>query len=114
MRTKRRLVGPFAFGFNAFSKSSRIRRLRIGRRMSEAKSKGSGSTNGYTSKSRKLDPREEFPEAPLMKAVFTHLSYGLLILIGHVLDFLRKVGLKSDSYAKALRSEVTVHCDHAI
>ena len=76
--------------------------------MSETKS------NGSMSKSRKLDPRGEFPEVPLMKAVFAHLSYGLLFVFAHVLDFLRKLGLKSDPYAKALQSEVTVHCDHAI
>ena len=51
-------------------------------------------------------PKELFPDPPLLKAVFTHLGYGILIIIGHVLDFLRKLGLKSDPYTEALKNEV--------
>ena len=51
-------------------------------------------------------PKESFPEPPLMKAVFTHLGYGIMILLGHILDFLRRLGLKSDPYGEALKTEV--------
>ena len=42
-----------------------------------------------------------------MKAVFTHLSYGILILLGHVCDFLRKLGMKRDPYTEALKNEAS-------
>jgi len=35
----------------------------------------------------------EFPETHAAIAVTTYLSYSLLILIGHIRDFLRKLGL---------------------
>ena len=36
---------------------------------------------------------EEFPETHTATAVGTYLSYCILILYGHVRDFLRKIGL---------------------
>ena len=42
-----------------------------------------------------------------MKAMFTHLGYGILILLGHVGDFLRKLGMKRDPYAEALKNEAS-------
>ena len=57
-------------------------------------------------KSGRPRAHESFPEPPLVKAVFTHLGYGMLIILGHVLDFLRKLGLKRDLYTEALKNEV--------
>lgn len=55
---------------------------------------------------RKRVPKETFPDPPLLKAVFTHLGYGIMILLGHVIDFLRKLGLKSDPYTESMKNEV--------
>lgn len=64
---------------------------------------------------KKLDyePKEVFPEPPLFEAVFTYISYGLLIIMGHISDFLRRIGLKSSGpgYSEALKKDVsTVPC----
>lgn len=60
---------------------------------------------------KKLDykPKEVFPEPPLFEAVFTYISYGLLIIMGHISDFLRKFGLKSSGpgYTEALKKDVS-------
>ena len=60
---------------------------------------------------KKLDyePKEQFPEPPLFEAVFTYISYGLLIIMGHISDFLRKFGLKSSGpgYTEALKKDVS-------
>ena len=54
-------------------------------------------------------PKETFQEPPLFEAVFTYISYGLLIIVGHIIDFLRRVGLKSSGpgYTEALRKDVS-------
>ena len=36
---------------------------------------------------------ESFEETPLFAAVFTYICYGLVVLIGHIRDFLNNVGL---------------------
>jgi len=41
----------------------------------------------------KKDYWELFEETPLMAAVFTYICYGLIVLIGHIRDFLNNVGL---------------------
>ena len=60
---------------------------------------------------KKLDyePKEYFHEPPLLEAVFTYISYGLLIIMGHISDFLRKFGLKSSGpgYTEALKKDVS-------
>ena len=76
----------------------------------------SESLNGHASNIGKPTGKmrkESFPEPPLMKAVFTHLGYGIMILLGHILDFLRRLGLKSDPYSKALKNEVLAGKVHA-
>lgn len=81
--------------------------------MAEAMSKGTAALNGTADaptsggKVPSRMPKESFPDPPLLKAVFTHLGYGILIIIGHVIDFLRKLGLKSDPYTEALKNEVS-------
>ena len=54
-------------------------------------------------------PKERFQEPPLLEAVFTYISYGLLIIVGHIMDFLRRVGLKSSGpgYTEALKKDVS-------
>ena len=39
-------------------------------------------------------PKDSFEDYPLVQAVFIYISYGLLIIVGHTADFLRKIGLK--------------------
>lgn len=60
---------------------------------------------------RKLDyvPKESFQEPPLLQAVFTYISYGLLIIMGYISDFLRRFGLKSSGpgYTEALKKDVS-------
>ena len=51
---------------------------------------------------------EIFEETPLERAVFTYISYAILIFFGYIADFLRKVGLKSEGpYGAALKKEVS-------
>ena len=60
---------------------------------------------------KKIDyvPKESFQEPPLFEAVFTYISYGLLIIMGHISDFLRRFGLKSSGpgYTEALKKDVS-------
>lgn len=37
---------------------------------------------------------ESFEETPLYAAIWTYLGYGLLVLVGHIRDFLRNVGIE--------------------
>lgn len=62
--------------------------------------------HGSTTSKPERRAKESFPDPPLMKAVLTHLGYGIMIIFGHILDFLRKLGLISDPYSKALKNEV--------
>ncbi|XP_045170567.2 serine palmitoyltransferase 2-like [Mercenaria mercenaria] len=71
-----------------------------------------GKINGYNKKSNglhkngksqqttytdqadwKKDYWESFEETPLLAAVFTYICYGLVVLIGHIRDFLNNLGL---------------------
>ena len=65
-----------------------------------------GQATGVAKTPRRKMPKENFPDPPLLKAVFTHLGYGIMILLGHVIDFLRKLGLKSDPYTESMKNEV--------
>ncbi|XP_052768715.1 serine palmitoyltransferase 2-like isoform X1 [Mya arenaria] len=38
---------------------------------------------------------ESFEETPLYAAIWTYLGYGLLVLVGHIRDFFRNLGLES-------------------
>ena len=70
-----------------------------------------GGTEREPKVRKKLDyePKEEFPEPPLFDAVFTYISYGLLLIMGHISDFLRRFGLKSSGpgYTEALKKDVS-------
>lgn len=37
---------------------------------------------------------ESFEETPLYAAIWTYLGYGLLVVVGHIRDFLRNIGLE--------------------
>ncbi|CAG2250265.1 SPT [Mytilus edulis] len=39
---------------------------------------------------------ETFEETPLMAAIMTYLSYGLMVVIGHIRDFLRSIGIEKE------------------
>ena len=60
-------------------------------------------------KKLEYEPKESFQEPPLFEAVFTYISYGLLIIMGHISDFLRRMGLKSSGpgYTEALKKDVS-------
>ena len=60
-------------------------------------------------KKRDYEPKEVFTEPPLFEAVFTYISYGLLLIMGHISDFLRRFGLKSSGpgYTEALKKDVS-------
>ena len=51
-------------------------------------------------KKRARAPKETFEQPPLGKAIWTYISYGLLIILGHIHDLLRKLGLKQSSIPK--------------
>lgn len=53
---------------------------------------GSVKKSQETRKNRKCE-NEEFPETHTATAVITYLSYCVLILYGHIRDFLRRLGL---------------------
>lgn len=82
--------------------------------MAETKVKVTGSSNSDHASAMskppkpKRTPKEEFPDPPLVKAVLTHLGYGIMIILGHIIDFLRRLGLKSDPYSKAMQKEVCI------
>ncbi|XP_052272939.1 serine palmitoyltransferase 2-like isoform X1 [Dreissena polymorpha] len=61
------------------------------------KKNGRDGTNGHYG--HDLDWRsswwESFEETPLYAAVWTYLGYGLLVLVGHIRDFMRNIGIES-------------------
>ena len=53
------------------------------------------TANGVTKYNRtRAPPKELFEDYPLIEGVFTYLSYGVLLILGHISDFLVKIGLK--------------------
>lgn len=59
------------------------------------------TSNGLYNHSRtRALPKESFEVYPLIEAVFTYLSYGVLLLFGHISDFLVKIGLKENHAVK--------------
>lgn len=63
---------------------------------------GTYPENGHTKSSNKNISegqkvfKESFEETPLVIAILTYLCYGILVLTGHIRDFLRNTGLESD------------------
>lgn len=55
-------------------------------------------------KKPKKQPKEHFEEPPLFDAVATYVCYGLLIIVGHISDFLRKIGLKDSGPTGKLKN----------
>ncbi|CAC5420937.1 SPT [Mytilus coruscus] len=39
---------------------------------------------------------ETFEETPIVAAILTYLSYGIMVVIGHIRDFLRSIGLEKE------------------
>lgn len=67
-----------------------------------------GDTEG-TEAANDNSTKETFDETPLERAVFTYISYAVLIFFGYVADFLRKIGLKSEGpYGAALKKDVSI------
>ena len=53
------------------------------------------TASGVTKYNRtRAPPKELFEVYPLIEGVFTYLSYGVLLILGHISDFLVKIGLK--------------------
>ena len=44
----------------------------------------------------KGEPRESFEPPPMMAALFTYVSYAVLIMFGHLADLFRRLGLRKD------------------
>ena len=62
--------------------------------------------NGYTP-AQKAVSNETFEPLPLLRrAILTYLSYGILIILGHISDLLMKLGVKSTGYKEALKKNV--------
>lgn len=60
--------------------------------------KENGLTNGnykHLSKEKQVF-HESFEETPLLIAILTYLCYGMLVLVGHVRDFLRNAGIECE------------------
>lgn len=39
---------------------------------------------------------ETFEETPIWIAIFTYLTYGIMVVIGHIRDILRSIGLEEE------------------
>ena len=52
-------------------------------------------------------PKESYPKPPLMEAVLTYINYLILYVMGHINDFLRKVGLRTEGYADQFKNDVS-------
>jgi len=48
-------------------------------------------------------PKETFEDYPFIEGVATYLSWGLLIIVGHISDFLIRIGLKKGHGVKNVR-----------
>lgn len=61
---------------------------------------------------RKRIPKEHFEQPPLVKAIWTYIGYGIVILLGHLHDLLRKLGLKKAG-AMNMKKVIALACVHA-
>ena len=52
-------------------------------------------------------PKERYPEPPLLRAILTYMSYAILIVLGHINDYLRKIGLRKEGYTDQLKNDVS-------
>ena len=57
---------------------------------------GTPSEKPVRHSSAKMEPKESFEPPPLMAALFTYVSYAVLILFGHLADLFRRMRLKKD------------------
>ena len=52
-------------------------------------------------------PKESYPKPPLKEAVLTYMNYAILYVMGHINDFLRKVGLRTEGYTDQFKNDVS-------
>ena len=61
---------------------------------------------------KKLQPdmkhSESFEETPLLVAVITYISYGILIIFGHIRELLRKCNIERVPFASEYLAEVNL------
>ncbi|XP_002734813.1 serine palmitoyltransferase 2-like [Saccoglossus kowalevskii] len=57
--------------------------------------------------------KQFFEEVPMIRAVFTCLSYALLVVVGHLREFLRKIGVDKNEVTreKGNKGFVPLYCD---
>jgi len=62
--------------------------------------------------SKKLQPEMEhcnsFEETPLLVAIITYISYGILIIFGHIREFLRMCNIEKVPVASEYLAEVNL------
>lgn len=52
--------------------------------------------NAKVSSHHEISFDETFEETPILAAIMTYLSYGLMVVIGHIRDFLRSIGIEKE------------------
>jgi len=57
--------------------------------------------------SAKREPKETFEPPPLMAALFTYVSYAVLIMFGHLADLFRRLKLKKDRIYVNVKGKVS-------
>jgi len=66
--------------------------------------------NGSSMPPKKLQPDikhiESSEETPMLVAIITYISYGILIIFGHIHDFLRKCNIEKVPVASEYLAEV--------
>ena len=45
---------------------------------------------------KQKNPKEWFDAPPLLDAVLTYISFVIFLILGHLADFLRRIGIKWD------------------
>ena len=73
------------------------------------KTSGISSADEAKKEKQRRVPKESFPPPPLFDAVCTYISYGLVIIFGHIADFMRRLGLRSDAKLVFYRDVRKVH-----
>ncbi len=68
------------------------------------------TSNGVYKQGRaRAPPKESFEEYPLIEAMSTYLSYAVLLVCGHICDFMVKIGLKDSKNRTVKDVSVFVH-----
>ena len=62
----------------------------------------------HTEKNWKDDFHESFEETPLFVAITTYLGYALLVIVGHIRDFLRFYSIEKQKTCTEPRLKVSV------